>query len=193
MFFSIVEHIQDLGKQTQTRDTTVAAAIDDYDKMIQSLLTLSPDQGTHANRAQSLLEALQEQADAANEAAQQPQGQPQTGQPDPAQQAEALSNAALELGLAQGFMDDALQTMVKVQSEEGGMSHDLGPATDEQRLAIALKRALEALQPPQDQNDDDNQDEQNQDDQVEKQEAERRLQEAKEREQQRQKEKVRSK
>ena len=53
LFFSIIEHLQDLlEKQTQTRDETVAWGVDNYEKMIQSLLSLSPQQSGHAQRAQ---------------------------------------------------------------------------------------------------------------------------------------------
>jgi Ca-activated chloride channel homolog len=178
LFFSIVEHIQALlESQSVTRDGTAAAATDDYDQMLGELALIVPVQGEHQSKAKSISGALQEQADAAGEG----------GDPE---RSEALGDAYVEVAMAMDYMEDAVRKMEEVRTEAGGMSHELEPAVELQQQAMeSLAAALQALQPPQQQEGEQGED---QEQQVSKQQAERRLQAAREREAERAAERSRS-
>jgi Ca-activated chloride channel homolog len=169
LFFSIVEHLKDvLERQGSLRDTTSEAASDEYEQMRENIPLLQPEQSQLEQKTQALAETLQKQADAATE-----QGQPE--------RSESIGDAYVETAMAVQHMQDVLEQMQMVYSEEGGMSHDLEEATASQLKAMdAIVAAIKALQPPQ-QNEGDEQQE-NQEQQMSRQQAERRLQAAKERE-----------
>ena len=171
LFFSIVEHMQELAQQqNNTRDKTSEAAAKDYEKLLEDLSLISPRQDEHLNQAKALAEALQSQADSAAE----------NQQAEQAEQAEALANAYAEMGIAIEYMQGAGQTIEETRTEAGGMSHDVEPALEDQQKAVEhIMAAIQALQPPQQQEGDD---QQKQDEQVGQQQAERRLQAARERE-----------
>ncbi|MEC7986971.1 MAG: hypothetical protein VX278_17515, partial [Myxococcota bacterium] len=170
LFFSIVEHLKALlENQSTMRDRTTATAEMEYERMKEELGLLYPEQDEMRTKTQAIGEALQQQADSAAQS-----------NPD---QAERLQNAYAEVALAESYMDDILESMQNTQNETGGMSHDLDPALEAQQGAIeALAAALQALQPPQ-QDQGENQDQQDQ--QMSKSQAEQKLQAAREREKKR--------
>ena len=136
-------------------------------------------QGRHQELAQSLIEALQAQADAA--AQQEPSG---TG-PD-------FEGAYSAMSEADEMMSESLRLMQEVQEGAGGMSHSLEPTLEAQQEVLdSIQEAIQALQPPpppEEQDSEDNQDSQDSQggqpeaEEMSPQEAQRRLQAARERE-----------
>jgi hypothetical protein len=156
-----------LEKQGGLRDKTIASSQQEYQRMLEELGLLIPEQEALKMKTEAIGEALQQQADAA-------------AQGENPEQGEMLANAFTEILLAEGYMEDALLELDNVHQETGGMSHEIDPALADQQAAMeAIVAAIQALQPPQ-QGDDQGQEEQ--EEQMSKQQAERRLQAARERE-----------
>ena len=175
MFFSVVEHLKLLLEdQGKLRDDTSALVAGDYDEMIASLGLTIAQQEEQAQRAASIAEVLQQQADAA---------QGQEGQQQ--QQAEAFAEAYGHVSTAETAMGDAIAVFGEVQNEEGGVSGDPEPGLENQLEAMeSLAAAIQALQPPQQNQGDENndQDQQEQQEEMSQQQSEKRLQAARERE-----------
>jgi hypothetical protein len=166
LFFSIIEHLQELIRdQGETRDQTSAAVTEDDLTRAPKLPGLLSRQEQHAGMAKAITDALEKQADEAAKQAQAPkQGptKPQEG-PDP----KALAGAADEMRKAQAEMTGAHGTLDKT-IKATNVSTPLQPAVDAQGKAIEhLEAALKLLQPPPKKNDQDKQkqDQQKQDQQ----------------------------
>jgi hypothetical protein len=174
LFFSVVEHLKLLLEEQGTlRDESGVLLSDSYERMIEGLGMTIATQGVFAERAGSIAEVLQKQADTAA------QGEDQ-------EKAGSFAEAYAQTSVAQTAMQDTIDLLTQVRSEEGGVSHDPLPSLDLQQEAMeALMAAIQALQPPQenqDQGEDEQKEQQEQQEQMSKQQAERRLQAAKERE-----------
>ena len=163
LFFSVIEHLQELiREQGDTRDQTSAASGEDDFTRGPKLPGLVERQDGHAQMAKAITEALAQQADAA---AKQPQGQQQ------GPNAKSLAAAADEVRQSQGDMADASANLVKARDTKTA-SESLAPGVKSQGKAIEhLENALKLLQPPKknDKNDKDQQQQQQQQQQQKKQ------------------------
>jgi hypothetical protein len=156
LFFSVIEHLQDLIRQQgETRDQTSAAHAEDDATRAPKLPNLSARQTQHDQLATAIAQALASQADAAAKA-QDPQQQ----------QAKNMSAAADEVRLAQNDMGDAKRGIDKAK-DATSQSVSLEPVVKSQASALEhLMNALKLLQPPQENKDQDQkQDQQKQDQQ----------------------------
>jgi hypothetical protein len=154
LFFSVIEHLQQLIRdQGETRDQTAAAMADDPLTQAPKLPNLIGREDTHVAMAKAVTDALAQQAD---ERAKQPQ---QTGGgPD----AKTLSAAADEVRLAQTAMTDARATLVKARDATKS-TESLEPGVESQATAVEhIENALRLLQPPKQQQQKDKQDQQQQ-------------------------------
>jgi hypothetical protein len=154
LFFSIIEHLQELIRdQGETRDQTSAANADDDFTRAPKLPGLVTRQTDHGTMAKAITDALAKQADAA---AKQP---PQQGQQvDPMHDPKALSGAADEMRQAQTEMGGALATLTKARDAKAS-SESLKPSVEGQGKALEhLESALKLLQPPKQNKQDDKQD-----------------------------------
>lgn len=181
LFFTIVEHLKELLRnQVETRDQTssVQAQKDEEDKR-RRIPSLAEVQDGHARLGLALGEALAAQADQAGaQAARQPQAQ---------QAQKALSEAAEEVKKAHVTMAGAVQGLK--EDAQAPVSPDLEPVLSQQKEAIAhLEKAIQILEPPQDQKKQPQDQQQKQDQQVSQEQAEQRLQAIREREAERQRE-----
>src|SRR5690349_7489651 len=156
LFFSVIEHLQELiREQGETRDQTSAANGDDDFTRPTKLPGLITRQDGHGAMAKAITDALAQQADAA--AKQPAQSGPQQG-PDP----KALASAADEVRQAQGDMTDARTTLVKARDATSS-TESLQPSVKSQAKAVEhLGNALKILQPPPKKNDKDQQEQQQQ-------------------------------
>ncbi|HEY0481759.1 MAG TPA: hypothetical protein VGD37_29780 [Kofleriaceae bacterium] len=165
LFFSVIEHLQELIRQQgETRDqTSVASSEDDFTRA-PKLPGLVGRQEDHAKMAKAITDALAQQADAAGKHP--AQAGPQQG-PDP----KALGAAADEVRQSQGDMGDARATLVKARDAKNA-TESLEPAAKSQAKAVEhLENALRLLQPPPKKNNQDQkQDQQQQQQQQKKQE-----------------------
>jgi Ca-activated chloride channel homolog len=152
LFFSVIEHLQDLIRQQgETRDQTSAAHAEDDATRAPKLPNLSARQTQHDQLAKAITDALAAQADAAAKA-QDPQQQ---------QQAKNMSAAADEVRLAQNDMGDAKRGIDKAK-DTTKQSVSLEPVVKSQASALEhLMNALKLLQPPQE-NKDQKQDQKDQ-------------------------------
>jgi hypothetical protein len=162
LFFSVIEHLQDLIRQQgETRDQTSAAHAEDDATRAPKLPNLSARQGQHDELAKAITDALASQADAAAKA-QDPQQQ---------QQAKNMSAAADEVRLAQNDMGDAKRGIDKTK-DTTNQSVSLEPAVKSQASALEhLMNALKLLQPPQQNKDQDQKQDQQKQDQQKQQQA----------------------
>lgn len=155
LFFSVIEHLQDLIRQQgETRDQTSAAHAESDEERKPKLPPIAQREDQHRQLANAITDALAAQADAANKAQ------------DPNQQAQGknIAAAADEVRLAQNDMADAKRTLDKAV-ETANQSVSLEPALKTQATALEhLQNALKLLQPPQ-QNKDDKQQQQKQEQQ----------------------------
>ncbi|NVB82154.1 MAG: hypothetical protein HOV81_27480, partial [Kofleriaceae bacterium] len=151
LFFSVIEHLQDLIRQQgETRDQTSAAHTQSDDERKPKLPPLAQREDQHRQMANAITDALAAQADAANKAQ------------DPNQQAQGknMAAAADEVRLAQNDMADAKRTLDKAV-ETTSQSVSLDPALKTQATALEhLQNALKLLQPPQENKDDKQQQQQ---------------------------------
>ena len=161
LFFSVIEHLQELVReQGETRDQTAQADGEDDFTRAPKLPGISQREAEHGAMAKAITDALAKQAD---EAGKQPQGQQQGGIPP-----KSLAAAADEVRLAQGEMTNAGTTLGKASAPSSTQSFSLKPAVDSEAKAIEhLENALKLLQPPPKKND--KQDKQDQQDQQQQQ------------------------
>ena len=179
LFFTLVEHIHALhGDQAETHDRTAtlqfestASAEDDFAARIG---TAASRQTQHGQVGDALAAALAQQADAASAeavappaapapspaapgTAQSPDGASQAspgGQADAQETAERLAEAAKEVRQAAGRMARATATLDDAAVRAATMSPELEPALEDQLAALDhLQNALQALQPPSEQED----------------------------------------
>jgi hypothetical protein len=162
LFFSVIEHLQDLiREQGETRDQTSAANGEDEFTRPGKLPGLIGRQEGHHGMAKAITDALAQQADAAGK--QPAQQGPQQG-PDP----KALASAADEVRAAQGAMTDARANLVKARDATAS-TESLLPGVKSQGKAIEhLENALKILQPPPKKNDQQDQQQQQQQQQQQK-------------------------
>jgi hypothetical protein len=155
LFFSVIEHLQDLiRRQGETRDQTSSAHMEVDDVRRPKLPGIAGRQTEHGELAKAITDALAAQADAANKA--QDAQQQQMGK--------NLAAAADEVRLAQNDMADAKRVLDKAVSD-ANQSHSLDPVVKSQASALEhLMNALKLLQPPPKQ-DQQKQDQQKQDQQ----------------------------
>jgi len=153
LFFSVIEHLQDLIRhQGETRDQTSTAHTEDDETRAPKLPGIATRQDQHGQMAKAITEALAAQADAAAKA-QEPQQQ---------QQGKAMGAAADEVRLAQNDMGDAKRVLDKAVSDKTS-SHSLEPVIKSQASALEhLMNALKLLQPPQQQKQDQDKQQQQQ-------------------------------
>jgi hypothetical protein len=153
IFFSVIEHLQDLIRQQgETRDQTSSAHAEDDVTRAPKLPNLVQRQTEHGALAKAITDALAAQADAAQKA-QEPQAK---------QQGQAMSAAADEVRLAQNDMADANKMLTKAK-DTTNQSVSLEPALKSQASALEhLMNALKLLQPPPQQNDKQDQQKQDQ-------------------------------
>jgi hypothetical protein len=158
LFFSVIEHLQELVReQGETRDQTATADGQDDFTREPALPGLVQHESEHGQMAQAITDALAKQADAA-------QKQPPQQGPD----AKALSAAADEVRQGKIEMENAKGTLNKAVTDKT-QSVALKPAVDSEAKAIDhLKKALALLQPPQ-KNDQNKQDQQQQQQQQQQQ------------------------
>jgi hypothetical protein len=165
LFFSVIEHLQELLRQeNETRDQTSTAAAEDDFTRGPKLPGLLARQDEHATMAQAITDALAHQADAASKA---PAGQggPSSGGPDP----KALGAAADEVRLGKGEMGEAKAVLQKAK-DATTQSVGLTPAVEHQaKAAEHLENALKLLQPPPQKQDPKDQKDQKQDPKDQKQ------------------------
>ena len=150
LFFSVIEHLQELVReQGETRDQTAQADSEDDFTREPKLPGLAQHEGEHDQMAEAITEALAKQADAQQQQkAQQKQAAPQQGGPQYAAAADEVRQGKTEMDGAKATLDKAVAT--KTQSTS------LAPSVEHQGKALDhLKKALELLQPPQQQNKDD--------------------------------------
>lgn len=160
LFFSVIEHLQDLIRQQgETRDQTSQAHTQTDDERAPKLPVLLSRQDQHGQLAKAITDALAAQADAASKA-QQPEAQ---------QQGKNMAAAADEVRLAQNDMADAKRTLDKATNTKN-QSVSLEPALKSQASALEhLMNALKLLQPPQQTKDQDKQQQQQQQQQKQQQ------------------------
>jgi len=158
LFFSVIEHLQQLIRdQGETHDQTAAASADDDFARAPKLPGLIDREGDHDKMAKAIADALAAQADAAGK---QPQQPAQPGAPNP----KTLAAAADEVKLSRNDMADASATLTKAKTAQQSMTLD--PATKSEEKALEhLMNALKLLQPPKQNKDQDKnkQDQQQQD------------------------------
>ena len=174
IFYNLMEHMQQLLQdQGKLRDDVVSTSTQEYQNMKEETMLHQSSQNQLLEIAKTISGVLEEQADALQE-----QGQ--------AEESERYSDAYVEMAMAGDRMNDALENMEDVVTESGGMSHTLEEGLQAQQLAMeSIAAAIQALQPPQNQ---DGEDEQNQqDEKMNQQQAEKKKQQAKEREAERKK------
>ncbi|HTL37442.1 MAG TPA: hypothetical protein VL326_30115 [Kofleriaceae bacterium] len=163
IFFSVIEHLQDLIRQQgETRDQTSTAHSQTDEERAPKLPGIATRQDQHGQLAKAITDALAAQADAAAKAQ----------DPNAQQQAKNMSAAADEVRLAQNDMADAKHQLDKAASPQTQQSVSLEPSLKSQASAIEhLTNALKLLQPPQQQKQDDKQqqDQQKQDQQKQQQ------------------------
>lgn len=194
IFFTVIEHIQELYKQqTETMDRTTDAASGTAEEKAMKVPPVIDRQHTHEAMAGQLAEILQKQAE---EIEKQASGQPQQqGGPDPAEMAQRYREASSEL-------QAAATVMRQIQTDLSASEPMFTESIEEQNTALEhIAKALELLQPPQQQNQDQqnqdqqNQDQQNQDQQqqqqqkqkMSKEQAEKKAQQIRERDRERRK------
>ena len=197
LFFTIIEHIQELYRQqSKTLDSTTDVASLSEDERSMKLPPIVDRQRMHELTAEKLAEILNQQASQLQQAAQQQQqqGQQQQGQ-DPAEMARRFSQAASELQVAS-------TSMRQVQTDLGAEEPLFTESIQEQNTALEhIKTALELLQPPQQQQNQQNQQNQQQQQQdqqqqqqqqqqkMSKEQADKKIQQIRSRDQQRRKSK----
>jgi len=155
LFFSVIEHLQELiREQGDTRDQTSAASSEDDFSRGPKLPGLVTRQEGHGEMAKAITEALAQQADAAAKQPQQGQGQG----PNP----KSLAAAADEVRQSQGDMTDARANLVKARDSKTA-TESLAPGIKSQGKAIEhLENALKLLQPPPQKNNQNDKDQQQQ-------------------------------
>lgn len=175
LFFSVVEHVQELFRQqTATMDTTTDVASLSADAQAVRLPPVLDRQRVHEVTASQLADVLVQQA---QQMSQQSQGQA-------AEMAQRYNQASSELQVAATAMRQA-QTDLQ---NDGVLFTE---ALEQQRVALEhIQKALELLQPPQPQNPQSQQEQQPQQSQpqkMSKEQAEKKIQQIRSRDQERRK------
>ena len=167
LFFTIIEHVQELLKQqSETLDKTTDVASAPAEELEMRLYPVIDRQRTHELTSDKLAEILTKQAEEIrNQAAQGAQAQ---GGQDPGEIAQRYTQAASELQVASTAMRQA-------QSDLQNDQHLFTEAIEQQNQAVEhIRKALEYLQPPQQQQQQQQQqDQQNQDQQQQQQEQQK--------------------
>lgn len=145
IFFSVIEHLQELVRQqSETKDQTSQANGQDDFTREPKLPSIAQRQHEHGDMATAIIDALASQADAG---AAGPQQNPS--------QAKSFATAAAEVRLAHTEMTDANVALDKAADPKKTQSVSLQPAVDSQAKAIEhLENALRLLQPPSPQQND---------------------------------------
>lgn len=189
LFFNLVEHLRELlDEQTKTYDSTATLGFEAVvERLVPELGLAAERQAGHAAMGDALSQALAQQADQAGAG----------GDPQQAEAAANMAQAAQEVRQAAGRMSSAEAMLTGAAQTAGSMSPDVEPALADQLAAMEhLETALRLLQPPQqsDQGDQQQQQQQQQEQQSEQEEmsqrqALRRLQAIRDREAERQRRK----
>lgn len=137
LFFSIVEHLQELlAEQTDTHDQTATVQVEP--ETAPPLGFIAERQETHARTGAALGEALAAQTDAARS--------------EDAQAGENIAEATRELRAGTARMRGAAGTVSAAAEAAERMSPHLEPALDDQVAAIGhIENAIRLLRPPDDQ------------------------------------------
>jgi hypothetical protein len=173
MFFTLIEHLKDIAARQETLlDKTTESSIKEYEEQLLDLQLIGPNEARLQARLEQATEALSTQADTMAE--QDPEKSEQFGQ------------AAVETGLATQFLDDVLSE-IGIMLQDKTSSHDVAEILADQRLGLeAVIRAIQILEPPENDQGDEEQEEQDSD--VSQEQAQKKMQKAKEREAERAKE-----
>lgn len=166
LYFSIVEHLQALRQeQADTHDQTATlqfeTSTDASEAAVAQLGPVAERQAQHETFGDALANALAQQADAANAAAQTTAGEGQDAAPEDGQAppGERFAEAAAEVRQASGRMAAAKAVLAEVAARAGAMSPELEPALADQQAALDhLDNALAALAPPEGQQNQQGQD-----------------------------------
>lgn len=178
LFFSIIEHLVDLlEQQGETHDQTAGTFGVEGEELVMQFGPIIQRQDGHAEFADMLAQALEQQADAAA-ASQDEQSQ---------QAAERLAQAAPEVRSAAESARSATDLLNETVEYALIETVDVQPILDEQVTTMEhLGNAIRMLQPPQEQPPPEQQEgEQQQQEQLSQRQADQRLQETREREAQR--------
>ena len=184
MFFTVIEHLQDAAEQQEKLwQQTGTDGTKPYEEFLQDAPLRMLEQSQLNQRTEMISKELQSMAD-------------EMAVQGNTQQSESLGDAFVETGLAHGFMKDAVMGLSDMVSQPT-MSFDVAEVVEDQQQALeALLRAIQALQPPQqgEQEEDDGEQEQNeqqdssqgeaqnQPNEMSQREAQRKMQAAKEKE-----------
>lgn len=190
MFFTVIEHLQDAAEQQELLwQQTGTESTKPYEEFLQDAPLRMVEQEQLRQRTEMISKELQAMAD-------------EMATQGDAQQSEALGDAFVETGLAQGFMQDVVDGLSEMVSDPT-VSYDVSEVVSDQQQALeALLRAIQALQPPQQGEEGQDDGEQDPSDQQEpsqgqpqdatsdmsQREAQRKMQAAKEKEAQREQE-----
>ena len=138
LFFSIVEHLQELlAEQTDTHDQTATAQVEP--EAGPPLGFVAERQTSHAEIGQALGEALAAQTDAARA-------------DDNAESAQSIAEATGEVRAAATRMRGAAATVSAAAKNAQSMSPHLEPALDDQLAAMGhIEHAIRLLRPPSEQ------------------------------------------
>ena len=151
----MIEHLQDATEQQEELwQRTGTDSTKPYEDMLLDVPLWLVEQSQLQQRVEWISSELQSMAD-------------EMANQGNAQQSEAFGDAYVETGLAKGFMEDVLDGLSQVVSDQS-VSHDMAEVVNDQEMALeALLRAIQALQPPQqgEQDQEDGEQEQNQEQQ----------------------------
>ena len=170
MFFTIIEHLKDIAARQQTLlDQTTESSIKDYEKMLLDMQLILPEEAKLGARLKEATDVLAKQADALSA-----QGENE--------KAEQFGEASVETGLAQQYLDDVLDGM-SLMLQDQSSSHDVAEILEDQRQSLeAVMRAIQILQPPQQDQGDEEQEQDQQKNDISQDQAQKKMQQAKERE-----------
>ena len=170
MFFTIIEHLKDIAARQQSLlDQTTESSIKEYEELLLDLQLIGPEEARLGARLEEATDVLAKQADALSA-----QGENQ--------KAEQFGDASVETGLAKQYLDDVLNDMSFMLQDQSS-SQDVSEILEDQKQALeAVIRAIQALQPPEQNQGDENQDQKEQKNDVSQEQAQKKMQKAKERE-----------
>ena len=188
LFFTVIEHLQDAAEQQEDLwQRTGTGSTKAYEEMVEEIPMWLIDQDQLQQRVEMISSELQSMAD-------------EMANQGKTQESEAFGDAFVETGLAKRFMEDVVEGMSQVLSDQMESQDVSEMVTDQQEALEALLRAIQALQPPQEgdqeEEEDGDQDQSEQNEQntpeqseMSQREAQRKIQAAKEKEAQRDQEK----
>ena len=181
LFFTLIEHLQDAAQEQETLwQRTGTGATKPYEEMITDAPLWIVGQDLLKGRTEIISTELQRMAD-------------ELAVQGDTENSEALGDAFVETGLAVGFMEDVVDELTEMVDDPQTSYEVSEVVTDQQQALEALLRAIQALQPPQqgdqDQEDGDQEQQENGDQKQQKQtgdmsqrQAQRKMQAAKEKE-----------